>query len=209
MKHLLTTLALLLPGLLFAQQTDQAWVEINPPQPTAYKDKVVVEEVFSYMCPHCNNFEPYMKEWNKNKADYIVFERLPAEFNRRSWIPAARLYYTAQLLGVLDKAHPDVFKRIHEQRKFFRDEDDVVEFLQGYGLDEAKIRSTYNSFAVETKLRRAQTLIGRYGVTGVPAAIVNGKYRTNATLAKGYPNLLKTIDQLAEKEAREMGLIQK
>ncbi len=207
MKHLFSILALLLPGLLLAQPADQAWVDIDPPQPTAYKDKVLVEEVFSYMCPHCNNFEPYMKEWEKNKADYIVFERLPAEFNRRSWIPVARLYYTAQILGVLDKAHPAVFKRIHEQRKFFRSEDDVVDFLTAYGLDENKVRSTYNSFAVETKLRRAQTLISRYGVTGVPAVIVNGKYRTNATLAKGYPNLIKTINQLAEQEAKAMGLL--
>ncbi len=200
-------LALLLPGLLHAQNTDQAWVDIDPPQPTAYKDKVLVEEVFSYMCPHCNNFEPYMHEWEKSKADYIVFERLPAEFNRRSWIPVARLYYTAQILGVLEQVHPEVFRRIHDQRKFFRSEDDVVDFLTGYGLEESKVRSTYNSFAVETKLRRAQTLISRYGVTGVPSVIVNGKYRTNATLAKGYPNLIKTINQLAEKEARAMGLL--
>ena len=208
MTRILTLLlTLALSGLAQAQDGRQAWVDIDPPQPTAYKDKVLVEEVFSYMCPHCNTFEPFIHEWEKNKPDYVVLERLPAEFNRRSWIPVARMYYTAQILGVLEQVHPLIFKRIHQQRKFFRSEDDVVEFLAGFGLDEKKIRSTYNSFAVETKLRRAQTLISRYGVTGVPAVVVNGKYRTNATLAQGYPNLIRTINQLAEKEARAMGIL--
>src|SRR5690348_14834462 len=47
-------------------QTPQQWTEgkqyfaIQNPQPTGQPDKVVVTEVFSFGCPACNQFEPYV-----------------------------------------------------------------------------------------------------------------------------------------------------
>ncbi|HKV66128.1 MAG TPA: thiol:disulfide interchange protein DsbA/DsbL, partial [Rhodanobacteraceae bacterium] len=52
-------------GLAFAQAPQQ-WTEgkdyfaIQNPQPTNQPDKVVVTEVFSFGCPACNQFEPYI-----------------------------------------------------------------------------------------------------------------------------------------------------
>ena len=40
----------------------------------------------------------------------------------------------------------------------------------------------------------------RYKLTGVPAVIINGKYMTSGSLAGSYDNLLKTIDELVDKE---------
>ena len=61
---------------------------------------------------------------------------------------------------------------------------------------------TYKSFAVETRLRRAKTMTNRYGIDGVPAIIVNGKYRISARTAGSNAEMLKVINFLVEKESK-------
>jgi len=53
---------------------------------------------------------------------------------------------------------------------------------------------------VAQKLRVAQDLARRYAISGVPAIVVNGKYRTGAGEAGGYPKLLELINELVERE---------
>ena len=50
---------------------------------------------------------------------------------------------------------------------------------------------------------RARDLAGprRYNITGVPAIIVNGKYRTGAQEAGGYPELINVINELVARES--------
>lgn len=208
LKNLSLILLLSLSSLALAQQSETPYAMVEPAQPTSSKNKVEVVEIFSYMCPHCHHLEPYIADWVSKAPEHVRFERMPAEFNRKSWVPVARMYYTAEILGFIEDVHLDIFERIHGDKKFFRSVDDVVDFLASYGKDADTIRSTYHSFAVETKLRRAQTMISRYGITGVPAVIVNGKYRTNASMAGGYPKQMEIISSLVAKEAQLMGLIE-
>ena len=44
----------------------------------------------------------------------------------------------------------------------------------------------------------------RYGIRGVPSVIVNGKYRVSGSLAGSYPNMIKVIDALVDKEHKSM-----
>lgn len=204
MKSLTRLLIILLFSTpLLAQETFQAGKDfalIEPAQATS-GNKVEVVEVFSYMCPHCNTFEPFIDNWKKNMPEQASFEAMPATFNRGSWEVAGRLHYTADVLGLLDKVHGDIFSRIHNKREYFRSVDDVVSFLANYGADEAMVRKTFTSFAVETKLRRAQNLIPKYGVTGVPTIIVNGKYRIDGKMAGNYGRMIEIINFLVAKEA--------
>ena len=42
------------------------YLEIKPAQPTDTGNKVEVVEIFSYMCSHCNEFEPMIAAWVKS-----------------------------------------------------------------------------------------------------------------------------------------------
>ena len=57
------------------------------------------------------------------------------------------------------------------------------------------------SFEVSQKMRVAQDLARRYNISSVPTVVVNGKYRTGAAEAGGYPKLLELIDELIERES--------
>lgn len=177
---------------------------IQPPQPTDHPDRIEVMEVFSYACPHCFDFETYINAWLETKPDDVVFTRLPAIFNP-IYENYARAYYTARALGILDDTHSDLFDAIHQSNQRFRSQEDLAAFYSAYGVNPDTYLSTANSFAVETKVNRAQVLAPRYGVRAVPTIIVNGKYRVQGGAPiRSYDELLDVVDYLVWKERQAM-----
>jgi thiol:disulfide interchange protein DsbA len=181
------------------------YLAIKPPVPTNDSHKVEVVEVFWYGCPHCYAFEPKLLAWLKHKPANVEFIRVPGIFpNRPVWELHARAYYTAELLGVLDKTHEALFDAIHKEKRRLFTEDALAEFYAKYGIDKKLFKETMHSFGVEMKVNRARLLTKRYGIDGVPTLVINGKYRTYASLTNGAAGMLKVTDFLIKKETKAM-----
>lgn len=176
---------------------------IVPAQPTEDPAKVEVVEMFWYGCPHCYRFEPFVERWLAKAPKHVRFMRVAAPLNP-SWVVHARAYYAAEALGVIDRIHKPLLDAIHKERRRLNTEDALAAFFTEHGVDERDFRRAFHSFAVETKVRRARDLARRYGVNSVPAVVINGKYRTDGTLAGGYERLLQVIDFLVAKEWAEI-----
>lgn len=174
---------------------------LTPTQPTSTSpNKVEVVEIFSYGCPHCFSFDPYVKFWiENNKPANVEFTRIAPRF-RPEWTVYARAYYTAEVLGALDRLHSDIFNEIHVNRNYLQTEDAMATFFAEHGVDEETFRETYNSYAVNTRLRKASVLAGRYRANSVPTVVINGKYTTGPELTGGYEGLMQVMDYLARKE---------
>lgn len=172
---------------------------VSPAQPTQSDGKIEVIELFWYGCPHCYHFEPELQAWLKHKPDDVMFRRIPALFNEQ-WVVHARAYYAAEALGMVDKLHEPLFDAIHKDGKRIMDEESIIKFAASQGIPEQQFREAYDSFAVDKKVRQAMMATRDYGITGVPALIVNGKYRTSPSLAGGADQVLKVIDTLVAKE---------
>jgi thiol:disulfide interchange protein DsbA len=173
---------------------------VNPAQPTEDPAKIEVIEFFWYGCPHCLHFEPHISEWLKHKPANVTFIRQPAVFNAR-WGAHAKAYFTAQALGVDEKMHADFFDSIQNKRMPLESEDDLAKFFAAHGVKEDDFHKAYRSFAVDSKMRQAEGMAGRYGVDGTPAIIVNGKYRVSAGLAKSLENMISITDALIKQES--------
>ncbi|HYE34643.1 thiol:disulfide interchange protein DsbA/DsbL [Methylocaldum sp.] len=173
---------------------------VNPPQTTADPAKVEVIEFFWYGCPHCYHFEPDLNAWLKKKPDNVTFIRQPAIFNAR-WAAHAKAYFTAETLGVLDKVHTDLYDAIQNKKQALESEADLTKFFADHGVAEEAFRKAYKSFAVDTKMRQAETMAARYGVTGTPNVIVNGKYRIAPQQAKSFPRMIAIMNDLINKES--------
>ena len=181
------------------------YLPIKPPVPTDNNKKVEVVELFWYGCPHCYAFEPKLLAWLKHKPANVEFIRIPAVFpNRPLWELHARAYYTAELLGVLDKTHEALFDAIHKDRQSLFDEDSLANFYAKYGVDKKLFKETMHSFGVQMKVDRAKELSRRYGIDGVPTLVIDGKFRTYASLTNGEDGMLKVTDFLIEKESKAM-----
>lgn len=178
---------------------------IDPPVNTATTDKVEVVEFFWLGCPHCYAFEPTIEGWAKNdKPDYVEFVREAPPLNA-AWENHSRAFYAGQLLGHEDEFTSAMFEAIHEQRKAMRDPEDIADLAAEHGMDRDKFLATMKSFAVETKMSRAMQLARGAGISGVPSVIINGKYRTGAQQAGGYPQMIEVINERAAAENKEMG----
>lgn len=161
--------------------------------------KMKVVEVFGYTCPHCYNLEPSLHEWLKTKPKNVVFERMPVIFNNPNWIFLGKVYYTLEELGILDKAHEAYFHAIHRDKLQMYTVEQLAAFFVKYGAKEAEFIATFNSFKVDQLTRKAHRLTREYGIEGVPAIIVNGKYRTDVPMAGGHEELWEVVDKLTKK----------
>ncbi len=175
---------------------------LSPAQPTSTDaGKVEVAEVFMFGCPACFSFEPRIQAWLEQKADYINFVRVPAQWANHPGSPIhARAYYTAEALGKLEEITGPFFEEIHRNRNLLDTEEKLAAFFAKHGVDEAAFKSTFNSFAVNAKLKRAEDLERRYRVQSTPTVIVNGKYQTAGAMAGSYETWFAIIDDLAARE---------
>ncbi len=209
LSRLITGLVLLLlPALALAAgnarfQENIAWERIVPAQPTANPEKIEVIEVFWYGCPHCHRFQPYVERWLLGADSHVTFIRLPAILNE-SWAIHARAYYTAEALGVTEKIHEALFDAIHNRKEQLRSEAQLADFFERHGVDKQQFRSTFNSFAINSKVQRARELTRRYGIDGTPAVVVNGKYRTGPAMTGSFETLIDVMDHLVSEEAKSL-----
>lgn len=205
-RRLFLGLMLILPALAMAVSAQEYtagedYSLITPAQPGGSDGKVQVVELFWYGCPHCYEFEPMLRDWEKNKPGNVEFIKLPAIFNNPRWQLHAGAFYTAEVLGVMDKFHTPFFDAIHAGNRQMGSKEDVREFFAGIGVDAKTFDETFDSFAVQTKVRRAADLTRKYGISGVPAMVVNGKYVADGPKAKSYENMLNIVNALVKKES--------
>ncbi len=172
---------------------------LSPAQPTHNPDKIEVIEFFWYGCPHCYSLEPLLDKWVKNLPEDVEFIRQPAVFSEL-WGKHAKAYFTAEALGVVDRIHADFFDVIQNKKQHLETEDQLAKFFEAHGVKENEFRDTYRSFLVDAKMRQASTMASRYGVTGVPALIINGKYKTNGPIAGSHEKMLEVADRLIKQE---------
>nr|MCH9673569.1 thiol:disulfide interchange protein DsbA/DsbL [Gammaproteobacteria bacterium] len=162
-----------------------------------------VVEVFWYGCPHCNSFQPYLHPWVAKLPEDVAFVRMPAIF-RANWEAHARAYYTSNALGALDKTHSALFEAIHKKGQKLSSKKTLKKFFAEQGIAEDEFDKFYDSFGVDSDIRRSKAMVTRYGVQGVPAVIVNGKYRVSGSIAGSYPNMVRVVDALVELERAAM-----
>ena len=112
----------------------------------------------------------------------------------------ARAYYVAELTDTVEASHQPMFDAIHLQRKRFTGPKALADFYAPLGIEPEKFTSLYDSFAVNMKLKQGDSKLRGYEITGVPAMVVNGKYRVTAQSAGGHQQMLEVVNYLVEQE---------
>lgn len=173
---------------------------VSPAQPTHDVNKVEVIEFFWYGCPHCFDFEPTLAKWVKSLPKNVEFIRQPAVFSDL-WGKHAKAYYTAEALGIVDKIHQDFFDTIQIKKEHLETEEQLAKFFAAHGVAEADFKKAYNSFPVDMKVRQAATTAAKYGISGVPAIVINGKYKTSGPVAGSHEKMIEIMDKLIVQES--------
>ncbi|HUD95968.1 MAG TPA: thiol:disulfide interchange protein DsbA/DsbL [Woeseiaceae bacterium] len=178
-----------------------------PTQPTVGgADKIEVAEFFWYGCAHCLDFEPHINRWAGNIPANVRFVYIPAMWNPLVKLHG-QLYYTEEVLAKNGKIeNPEafraaVFNEYHRRGNRLTSESAIQSLFERFDVSAEDFQKTWKSFEVDQKMRVAEDLARRYSISGVPAIVVAGKYRTGAGEAGGYPALLELIDELVARES--------
>jgi thiol:disulfide interchange protein DsbA len=168
--------------------------------------QVEVVEVFGYVCPACNMFQPLMRAWEAKMPANVRITYVPAQFGG-PWDRYARAYYASEAMGLVPRTHDLLYNAIHLEQtlKGERGEDsvqDIAAFYARFGADPQQFASTMASFAIDGKLRKAKQFTQRVGIEGTPTVVINGKYRV---LGKSREDELRIADQLITQELAAIG----
>lgn len=179
------------------------YADIDPPVPTGMKDGVQVVEMFWYGCETCYAIQPYMHNWLRTQPKTVHYKRLPAVLNPAMEVHA-RTFFAAQVLGLQAKIHQPLFRAIHEEHRKLDSEKSLAAFFREFGVSDDEFMRAFNSPRVADKMFHVRNLSARYGIRGVPAIIVNGRYYTDPTRVKSPEELVMVVNFLVKLELRRL-----
>jgi len=179
---------------------------VNTPRPDTGK-KVEVLEFFMYHCPHCNVLDPVLADWVKKNNDKIVFRRMHMGDDAQ-----AKAFYTLEAMNALGNGmHEKIFRAIHVDHNRLNTDAALQDFVVKNGVDKAKYVEAFNSFGVQTKLKRAQQVTTQYKLDSVPALVIDGRYTTSPAVAghgltsadAAHKAMFAVVDSLVAKSLQE------
>jgi thiol:disulfide interchange protein DsbA len=174
--------------------------ELDVPQPTnAAPGTVELIEFMWYDCDTCYVVEPTLRHWVAEHGSSVTFRRVPAVVGSYM-LYYARVFYTAEALGVLDKIHEPLYTAIHRYNRPLSTADQIADFLAEYGVERGRFLSTFRNAVTAEKVRDARLMTERYDIAGVPTFIVNGKYRVDPTMVPNAETLMQVVGYLVERE---------
>jgi thiol:disulfide interchange protein DsbA len=154
------------------------------PQPVETGDRIEVIDFFWYGCPFCNALQPALESWLRRKPADVALRRVPAIL-RDSWAPHARIFYTLEQLGEVQRLHLKVYESYHVELLHLSEPDVVVEWAVRNGIDRKRWLDAYHSPAVDAKVERARKLSKTYMVEVTPTLVVDGRYLTSGRNVPG------------------------
>ncbi|ABO22137.1 thiol:disulfide interchange protein DsbA/DsbL [Shewanella loihica] len=192
-KALLVALALLVaPMAALAADYKEGvhYTVINDGPATA---KPEIAEFFSFYCPHCYNFaKTQVPKIKANLPEGVVFKQNHVEFIGREMGPEmSRAFAVANQLKVEDKMEHALFAAIHDKKQRFVSRDDIRQLFIANGVDGKDFDAAANSFMVSAQMAQMKRATENAKLSGVPALVVNGKYRVETGAIKSYDELLQ------------------
>jgi len=181
-----------------AFRAGQDFLPVSPAAPVDAPDgKIELIEFFWYNCPHCNAFEPVLARWVKSLPADVAFRRVPVAF-QSSFVDQQKLFYALEAMNLVDKLHARVFAAIHAERQQLTTPQAIAAWIGRQGVVAAQFTSHFQSFATETKARRASQLTDAYQVQGVPALGVAGRFYTDGELTRNMNRALDVVSFLMD-----------
>lgn len=151
-----------------------------PDRPTRQAGQPVeVFYFFWYRCPHCYALEPLIEPWLAKLPHGAQFKRVPAVLGRK-WLLDARVYYSLEALGELERLHRPLLDAIHTQGGRRLDGKAytgwLADWMQKHGVDRSAYAAAFDSRAVDGKVAKAAELARNYRLEATPSMVVGERY---------------------------------
>ncbi|MBA6263841.1 MAG: thiol:disulfide interchange protein DsbA/DsbL [Colwellia sp.] len=151
-------------------------------------NKPELREYFSYYCPACRAYEPYLTEFEKVLPEGVKLEKTHVDFMRQTTpdiqFMLSKSLIIAEKTAIAKKFSPAVFKYLQTDRSTIETEQDIREIFILSGGNGAKFDKGMKSFSIVSEAKRNKQTQDKLSkaryLTGVPTMVVNGKYLINS-----------------------------
>ena len=179
------------------------FAEIKPALQVDNPARIEVVEFFSYACPHCSDLNPLVRKWAAKLPADVAFKRVPVSFNSPFYQLMAKLFYTLDAIGEMERLDAAVFDAIHVKGLKLIDEKSVQEWVVSQGVDAKKFSDAFKSFSTDSNVKRADQLSRAAKIPGVPALVVDGRYLVVGKNVKNHDELLALTEKVIDKARTE------
>ena len=181
----------------------QQYIRLNPPAgQAAPTGPVEVVEVFSYGCPHCAEFAPFMDKLRAELPKGVEVRYMPAVFSQ-AWLPFAQAFYAAKDLGKVQQTHDAVFTAMLEHYPL-NSLQDLADFYARHGVDKQQFLAAATSPATMKRLTDDQkTQIG-WGIDATPTLVVGR--RASAAAGAPFVAMMRSGEVSSYGELQQVGL---
>lgn len=164
-------------------------------QPVETGGRIEVIDFFWYGCPYCNELQPALEKWLKSKPADVALRRVPVIL-RDTWAPHARIYYTLEQLGEVERLHIEVYRGYHDEQLHMSRPDVMEQWAARQGIERKKWLDAYYSPEVDAKVARAQQITKRYDIQGTPSVVVDGRYLTSSVMTPTVGGVVLVVEDL-------------
>jgi len=173
------------------------YMQLSTPVPAENPDIVEVVAFFWYPCNPCYQFDGLLANWETENLATVELTQIPAIWSGRMRFHA-RAYYTAETLGILNRAHDRFYQAMQEQGQTLEDELSLIRFFSELGISASEFLAAFNSDVTLDKLQLAEQANQDYQIQATPTLYVAGRFGITATTAGGFQEMLKVADYLID-----------
>jgi len=178
------------------------YLVLEPRRAVANGERIEVIEFFTYGCAVCYESQPHIARWLGIAGSDVVLRSVPATTGEYGE-SFALTYYALESTGQLARLHLAVYDNHHFDDQRLHQEKNLLDWLARNGVDPERFREVRNSADVRARVTAGQKLIETYGVRGVPAFAVDGRYLTSARLAGGVREMMNVVEYLVGRARAE------
>lgn len=191
------------PAVTTAFTEGKEYVKLAPPKGQAAPTGALeVVEIFSYGCPHCAEFAPYMDKLRAELPKGTQVSYMPAVFNA-SWVPYAQAYYAERQLGVFEQTHDALFKAMLEHYPL-NSLQDLAAWYGRQGVDPQKFLAAATSAETTKQMAADQHAEMGWGIDATPTLVVGRR----ASDAKDAPfvAMMRSAEITSYAQLQQVGL---
>ena len=125
----------------------------------------------------------------------VQVTQVPAIWSERMGFHA-RAYYTAETLGVLNRAHDRLYDAMQDRDQSLDDEQSLIRFFSELGMSASNFLAAFNSEITLSKVSLAEFANQNYQIQATPTLYVDGRYGITATTAAEFQEILTVAGYL-------------
>ncbi len=143
-----------------------------------------LSEYFSYYCPSCRAYEPYLDGFKKVMPKKATFNKVHVDFMGQTspeiQFMLSKALIIAEKTAIDSKFSPAVFKYLQTDRATINNEKDIRNIFVLSGGDGKKFDQGMKNFSIIGQAKREKKIQDKLSknrqLTSVPTMVVNGKY---------------------------------